>query len=314
VPYDADELLVLRDWRVDVNAGEFNSFYTLRGAARAGSYGAIRSVNGKVNPQIVLPAAGDCRLRLVNPDPTRILRVGVEDAEAAVVAIDGVAARPFQLSTWLMAPGTRIDLVLRAPLDGMEARLVDSADESAPVTMARFVGQGEPRRLTYFDPAPLRRSRVPEPTVAGAQVIDFVFEMSEAGRTFASLANIQGADMAPLCMSERYFWTINGIPWPDHRNAKLPPPLAMLPRNRSYVFRMVNKTPFTHPIHIHGHSFKRYASTRQKWTPHNVDTFLLLPGEEAHSAIFADNPGNWMIHCHILEHQESGMMGYFRVV
>jgi FtsP/CotA-like multicopper oxidase with cupredoxin domain len=312
-PYDADQLLLLRDWRIDADAGEFNSFYTLRGAARAGSCGAVRSVNGQINPEIRLPAGGDCRLRLVNTDPTRILRIGIEDAEAAIVAIDGVAARPFTLSTWMMAPGTRIDLVIRAPQDGEAARLVDSANEEQPVTMARLVGQGAPRRLSNFDPAPLRRSRVPEPTVAGAPVLDFVFETSDAGRSFAALADLPGAEMAPLCMSEKYFWTINGNPWPDHGNARLPPPLAVLARNRSYVFRMRNNTPFTHPIHIHGHSFTRYASTRQKWTPHNVDTFLLLPGEEAHSAIVADNPGDWMIHCHILEHQESGMMGYFRV-
>ena len=27
----------------------------------------------------------------------------------------------------------------------------------------------------------------------------------------------------------------------------------------------------------------------------------------------ADNPGDWMFHCHILEHQVAGMMGIFRV-
>jgi FtsP/CotA-like multicopper oxidase with cupredoxin domain len=29
--------------------------------------------------------------------------------------------------------------------------------------------------------------------------------------------------------------------------------------------------------------------------------------------VIADNPGDWMFHCHILEHQESGMMGVIRV-
>jgi FtsP/CotA-like multicopper oxidase with cupredoxin domain len=40
---------------------------------------------------------------------------------------------------------------------------------------------------------------------------------------------------------------------------------------------------------------------------------LVAPNERVHIAFVADNPGNWMVHCHIIEHQETGMMGYFRV-
>lgn len=43
------------------------------------------------------------------------------------------------------------------------------------------------------------------------------------------------------------------------------------------------------------------------------DTVLLQPGERVEIAFRADNPGDWMMHCHILEHQAGGMMGLFRV-
>ena len=43
----------------------------------------------------------------------------------------------------------------------------------------------------------------------------------------------------------------------------------------------------------------------------------LTPGEMAKErlkvAFVADNPGAWMLHCHIIEHQETGMMGYVEV-
>jgi FtsP/CotA-like multicopper oxidase with cupredoxin domain len=39
----------------------------------------------------------------------------------------------------------------------------------------------------------------------------------------------------------------------------------------------------------------------------------LLPEEKVEVAFVADNPGDWMLHCHIIEHQETGMMTYFRV-
>jgi FtsP/CotA-like multicopper oxidase with cupredoxin domain len=43
------------------------------------------------------------------------------------------------------------------------------------------------------------------------------------------------------------------------------------------------------------------------------DTILIGPRERADIAFVADNPGDWMFHCHVLEHQESGMMGVIRV-
>ena len=43
------------------------------------------------------------------------------------------------------------------------------------------------------------------------------------------------------------------------------------------------------------------------------DTVLLTVDGEAEIAFVADNPGDWMLHCHIMEHQKSGMMGHFRV-
>jgi FtsP/CotA-like multicopper oxidase with cupredoxin domain len=38
-----------------------------------------------------------------------------------------------------------------------------------------------------------------------------------------------------------------------------------------------------------------------------------MPDERVRIAFVADNPGNWMLHCHIIEHQETGMMAWFQV-
>jgi FtsP/CotA-like multicopper oxidase with cupredoxin domain len=67
-------------------------------------------------------------------------------------------------------------------------------------------------------------------------------------------------------------------------------------------------------MHLHGHSFRVLSrnsmpTRRREWQ----DTVLLDPRERAEIAFVADNPGDWMFHCHILEHQAGGMMGVFRV-
>ena len=43
------------------------------------------------------------------------------------------------------------------------------------------------------------------------------------------------------------------------------------------------------------------------------DTVLMNPKERVDIAFVADNPGDWMFHCHVLEHQAGGMMAVVRV-
>jgi FtsP/CotA-like multicopper oxidase with cupredoxin domain len=312
-PYDIDLVLLLRDWMIDLDAGEFMSFYTLRGAGRAGTYGRVRSVNGAVNPEIPLPSSGDCRIRLINTDPTRIMQIALEGAEAAVIAIDGIAVPPFALSVAYMGPATRVDLALRAPGEDRVARLIDRSGDT-PVELTHFIGSGSPRRAGAFDPAPLRASRIPQPDLKNAARLSFVFDVGEAAQLIsAALDDAAGAMVGSLCLSERIFWTINSQPWPDRNHSRLPPPLAVLKRGRSYILELENKSSFMHPIHIHGHTFSFLRSNKQRRPAHHTDTLLLLPQEKAEVAFVADNPGDWMLHCHVIEHQESGMMGYLRI-
>ena len=65
---------------------------------------------------------------------------------------------------------------------------------------------------------------------------------------------------------------------------------------------------------LHGHSF-RVISRNGKPTRYREwqDTVLMAPRERVEIAFAADNPGDWMFHCHILEHQAAGMMGVIRV-
>ena len=101
--------------------------------------------------------------------------------------------------------------------------------------------------------------------------------------------------------------------WVSVDHSDLGPPLAKLQLGRSYIFELTNATPHAHPIHIHGHTFEVLKSSLRKLPVHRADTVLLSPKERIEVAFVADNPGRWMFHCHILEHQESGMMGYLDV-
>ena len=116
-----------------------------------------------------------------------------------------------------------------------------------------------------------------------------------------------------LCLAAGVFWTLDGQSWPGRDHARLPPPLFSLPRGAKVVLEIENDTSRPHPIHIHGHTMTVLSANLLKRPVHRADTVLVLPNERVTVGFVASNPGNWMIHCHVIEHQETGMMGWFRV-
>lgn len=62
-----------------------------------------------------------------------------------------------------------------------------------------------------------------------------------------------------------------------------------------------NETMMAHPLHVHGHTFALPNGLRK-------DTVMLAPMQSLALQLQADNPGDWMVHCHNLYHGEAGMM------
>lgn len=73
--------------------------------------------------------------------------------------------------------------------------------------------------------------------------------------------------------------------------------------------RVVNHSQQSHPIHIHGHVFTVLARNGQplSGSPVHLDAILVGPGESWDVGFVADNPGIWMLHCHVLNHAAGGM-------
>jgi FtsP/CotA-like multicopper oxidase with cupredoxin domain len=71
--------------------------------------------------------------------------------------------------------------------------------------------------------------------------------------------------------------------------------------------RMVNRSPVLHPMHLHGHFFQVGDAVK--------DT-VIVPSHMGEVTIdfLADNPGDWLFHCHNLYHLESGMARVLRYV
>ena len=88
------------------------------------------------------------------------------------------------------------------------------------------------------------------------------------------------------------------------------PPLVVTEGER-VLLRLIHTGAIPHPIHVHGHSFKIVAvdgNPVPEVAQLTKDTVLIGPAERYDLAFTADNPGVWMVHCHIEHHMANGMM------
>ncbi len=118
---------------------------------------------------------------------------------------------------------------------------------------------------------------------------------------------------------------INGSQWEGRTAA----PVETVEANTVELWEFVNQSPMPHPMHLHGNAFRVVSRTWDNdglasgWESiqHGVvesglrDTVLVWPGQRVQIAVpFADHRGFFLYHCHILEHEDSGMMRNFKVV
>jgi FtsP/CotA-like multicopper oxidase with cupredoxin domain len=308
--FDDDVTLILKDWRVG-DDGAFLPFYTAAGASKAGTFGPLRTVNGVPSPTIGTRPSARVRLRLINADPSRIPEIGLDGAKADVIAIDGNPVAPFALETWRLGPGMRLDLAAET---GMAPVRVLDYFAAEPVLLATLDPQGKGGEAKAASLA------VPRPSdFAGARKLTLALGAGVEVNALPEAAAIvlpdgRSIDLADtLCLAQGTLWTLDGKSWPDRDHKHLPPSMYEFRRGERVVIEIENTTSRAHPIHIHGHTMTVLAANLLPRPVHRADTVLVLPNERVTVAFIADNPGNWMIHCHIIEHQESGMMGWFRV-
>ncbi|MBL4826727.1 MAG: multicopper oxidase domain-containing protein [Spongiibacteraceae bacterium] len=115
VAFDAEVILGLKDWRLN-DDGSFMPLSIPRQAARMGTMGNVKRVNGLMKPIYDIPAGGSVRVRLLNLDNSRVFTISTKSFSANIIAIDGNAVKhSFALESHAMGAGMRLDLGLIAP-------------------------------------------------------------------------------------------------------------------------------------------------------------------------------------------------------
>ncbi len=301
---DRDEVLLLDDWRLNNDASIQESFGALHDWAHAGRIGNWVTVNGEGFYQRPVQHNERLRLRLVNAATARVFEVGLAGMSGWMVAIDGQPLDgPIPAGQIRLAPAQRVDLIADVLPDTESGSLL-SVERDRIEIVAEFPVSGSRRRTPLAPPRPLPPNPLPDPLESTPNsTATLLLEGGAMGNLSEARLNGKFIDVRAL-VEEGFVWAMNGI-------ADMPEePLLSASVGEIVRIRLVNDTSWPHGMHLHGHHFRRVDGVEPG--PFR-DTILLDPLESAEIAFVADNPGSWLLHCHMLGHSVSGMKTWIRV-
>jgi len=275
-----------------------------------GMHGDNLLVNGTVNPYFTA-RTDTLRLRLLNGSNARIYKLSFNDGRKfQKIATDGgLLESPVSTDNIILAPAERAEIIVDVS-DGKPVSLV-SATPSQGGMMGRMMGDSTQFNVLDIKPDENRRPAIqlPEKLLSLATP-----DSGKAVRTRQFKLNMgMGAGM--MMRRSEGGMTINGKSMDINRIDEV------VKLGTQEVWVVDNPTMLSHPFHIHDVQFRildRNGAVPSDLEAGLKDTVLVRPNERVRVLLefsdYADPDRPYMYHCHILEHEDAGMMGQFTVV
>ena len=304
---DRDLVWFIEDWRLDDQGRIAGGFGNRMEAGMSGRIGNTVTLNGHGHEPVSVKAGERVRLRLVNAALARIVGLRFEGHKPVVVAHDGQPCDPHtpEGGQVVLGPAMRADLII--DMNGNPGESHGVTDDFYPDLAYKVLDlaydAGEPARARPEQPPKLSANPLPEPDLPAAEHHQIALQGGMMG-------GMGGTGMSGMSGAT---WAMNGMSMTGDGQPDMPP-LFTLKRGKTCVLALRNETAWWHPMHLHGHSFRVISrngkpNELREWR----DTVLVPARETAEIAFVADNPGDWMFHCHVTDHQEAGMMSVIRI-
>ncbi|MFP5274747.1 multicopper oxidase family protein [Coleofasciculus sp.] len=314
-----EELLVIQDFGLD-SGGQVITPHPME--QMHGREGQLITINGNVNPTLSIPSGGLLRLRIANASPSRFYRLSLEEHPFYLIATEGGSiSEPVEQQELLLTPGQRVEVLVSGEREPGEYRLLNQPYNRGSMGMmgGGMMGRGRMGRgmmgrgmmgrgqtndsgnvevlatLRYngqVEPLPLPKRLIP---------VDALPEPETTRRFTFSHGMAPGQGMVFL---------INGKTF-DHQRID-----TQVQLNTVEDWELVNTGMMDHPIHLHTNHFQVIDRNGQP-EPYRAwrDTVLVPVGGTVRIRVrFTDFPGKTVYHCHILDHEDLGMMGTIEMV
>lgn len=270
-----------------------------------GREGTLVMVNGLHRPRISLTAGVVERWRVVNACVSRFLRLQLDGHQLGLLGIDGQAlASPTQVDTVTLAPGNRADLVV------VPGRAGSHALRTLPASRGGMGMMGGNRTSTEVV---LAEVRVDDSTQSPGAVPR---QQAWPGRVLPDLRTRAVDRSRRITFTMGMGMRSQGMTFGFDGQEFDPDRVDQDPRLGTVEeWTIANPTPMDHPFHLHVWPMQivQGAEARADGRPDWRDVVIVPASAEVRVRIaFADFGGRTVYHCHILDHEDRGMMGVVR--
>ncbi|WP_315913751.1 multicopper oxidase family protein [Arthrobacter sp. lap29] len=248
--------------------------------------------NGKdpEHPETFVAKSGErVRLRIINAAGDTAYRVGIPGQQLTLTHTDGFRIKHTEVDAVVLGMGERIDALI-------------TVKEGFTALLALAEGKGQMSYgliSTGTGTAPTWESL---PGTLSGTVVDGGQLTADPSVTLPAKKPDRTYELRLTGGMMKYDWGING-----HRfdMTKQFENAFDLKAGERVEVKFINETMMWHPMHIHGHTFQIGTDGSRK------DTVIVRPKQTVTVQFDADNPGQWLFHCHNAYHAERGMMGVF---
>jgi len=300
-----EEFLFLKDFALDAN-GKIpvpNHMDVMRGRE-----GSILTVNGQVNPTFSLASGGLLRLRMINASTSRFYRLSLEDHPFYLIATDGGAiAEPVELKELLLSPGERAEVLVRGDRNPKQYRLLNLPYDRGGLTMMGGMNHG----------GMMMDNSLPQQSTE-TQVLATITYKTTLSKPLLLPQKLIPVEVLPqpiktrriemsMTMGMQTKFLFNGKTFDMNRVDAA----VKLGSTEDWEIANVDPDGMEHPFHLHINPFQ-VIDRNGKPDPYQSwkDTLRVGGRETVRIRIpFRDFVGKTVYHCHILDHEDLGMMG-----
>lgn len=306
IPVSRERVLLVSDTTLD-SAGNIAAVSAME--RMAGREGELLLLNGQSAPLITARPGDRERWRIINACAARYLRLRLDGQGLELIGMDsGRSPEPETVAELLLAPGNRADLLVTAapgesvlqalPYDrggvpGMMGRGPESVLGAAALATFRVGGEAttSPGSVAAL-PAPedLRTA-----TVAARRQLTLAMGAGSGG---------MGGGMGAMMR-----FTINGREFSEARTD------TIVAAGTVEEWTLVNTSPMDHPFHLHVWPMQLLEDNGRALESVVMRDVVNIPanGRATVRIAFRDFSGRSVYHCHILDHEDLGMMGVIEV-
>ena len=293
-----ERVLILSDPKIGTTAAVLAATGNEKQMGREGD---VALVNGQLRPSIETAAGTVERWRILNASPSRYYRLSTRGASMQLVATDGGRLdQPRQVADLLLTPGQRAEVLVTAESAGTATLATASVSRGSMGGMG--MGRGGGATSPAADLLSIRVGPRGSSTYTAPRDLRSIAPIDQlrVDRRRTVTLGAMGMGTSAFVIDGKGFA-------PDRTDTS-----AVLGTTEEWTLR--NNSMMDHPFHLHVWPFRVVSRSDGSPDPGWRDTVNVPAGGSVVIRIpFADIPGRTVYHCHILDHEDLGMMGIIEV-